>query len=362
LPHKFITAQTYTRTIAWAGMQALSSGFPFDSNEDTMKAITFQDFGDADVLQLTEVADPEVRPHDLLVRNHAAGLNRADLTHRRGGYGGADFGDSDIMGLEIAGEVIAVGSEVQGLGIGDRVMGIVGGGAYAELARIDYRMAMRIPDALDYVHAAALPEVFVTAHEALVHLGRLTAGESVLIHAAAGGVGSAAVQLGHAMGAKVFATADGAKREAVLGFGADVFIDYRTEDFETLVSQATDGRGVDVVIDFVGAPYLARNVRSLDFGGRLVQVGILGGIEGAEFPLDRLLYRHLQIMGTVMKSRTPAVKQAMVGRFAERWLRGFPGNGLAPVVDSVFPLAQAADAHRRMESNRNVGKIILTMA
>lgn len=327
-----------------------------------MKAITFAEFGDADVLRLTDVPDPEVRPHDLLVRNRAAGLNRADLTHRRGGYGRANFGDSDIMGLEIAGEVIAVGPEVQGFTIGDRVMGIVGGGGYAELARIDYRMAMLIPDGLGDVHAGALPEVFVTAWEALGHLGRIVAGESVLIHAAAGGVGSAAVQLAHAAGAKVFATADGSKRDALVSFGADVAIDYKTEDFEAVVNESTDGRGVDVVVDFVGAPYLARNIRSLDFGGRLVQVGILGGIDGAEFPLDRVLYRHLQIMGTVMKSRPPAVKQAMTRRFADRWLTSFSRNGLAPVIDTTFPLAQAADAHRRMESNLNVGKIILTMA
>lgn len=327
-----------------------------------MKAITFADFGNADVLQLTDAPDPEVRPHDLLVRNRAAGLNRADLTHRRGGYGRANFGDSDIMGLEIAGEVIAMGPEVQGFAIGDRVMGIVGGGGYAELARIDYRMAMRIPDGLDDVHAGAVPEVFVTAWEALGHLGRLAAGESVLIHAAAGGVGSAAVQLARAVGAKVLATADGSKRDAPLRFGADVAIDYKTEDFEAVVQQATDGRGVDVIVDFVGAPYLARNIRSLNYGGRLVQVGILGGIEGAEIPLDRLLYRHLQILGTVMKSRPPAVKHAMTRRFAERWLPEFSNRKLVPVIDSTFPLAQAADAHRRMESNQNVGKIILTMA
>lgn len=327
-----------------------------------MKAITFADFGNADVLQLTDAPDPEVRPHDLLVRNRAAGLNRADLTHRRGGYGRANFGDSDIMGLEIAGEVIAMGPEVQGFAIGDRVMGIVGGGGYAELARIDYRMAMRVPDGLDDVHAGAVPEVFVTAWEALGHLGRLAAGESVLIHAAAGGVGSAAVQLAHAVGAKVLATADGSKRDALLRFGADVAIDYKTEDFEAVVQQATDGRGVDVIVDFVGAPYLARNIRSLDYGGRLVQIGILGGIEGAEIPLDRLLYRHLQILGTVMKSRPPAVKHAMTRRFAERWLPEFSNRKLVPVIDSTFPLAQAADAHRRMESNQNVGKIILTMA
>jgi NADPH2:quinone reductase len=152
-----------------------------------MKAITFNDFGEADVLQLTEAPTPEVRPTDLLVRVHAAGVNRADLTHRRGGYGRPNFGDSTIMGLEIAGEVIETGSDTHRFKAGDHVMGVVGGGAYAEVARIDYRMAMPIPAALDHVHAAAIPEVFVTAHEAMLHLGRLVRGNSVLIHTAAGG-------------------------------------------------------------------------------------------------------------------------------------------------------------------------------
>jgi NADPH2:quinone reductase len=190
-----------------------------------MKAITFNDFGEADVLQLTEAPSPEVCPTDLLVRVHAAGVNRADLTHRRGGYGRPNFGDSTIMGLEIAGEVIETGSDSNGFKAGDRVMGVVGGGAYAEVARIDYRMAMPIPAALDYVHAAAIPEVFVTAHEAMLHLGRLTHGNSVLIHAAAGGVGSAAMQLAKATGASIFATAEATKLERVSQLGADVTID-----------------------------------------------------------------------------------------------------------------------------------------
>jgi putative PIG3 family NAD(P)H quinone oxidoreductase len=325
-----------------------------------MKAINFKDFGEADVLQLEDAPQPVLRARDLLVRNHAVGVNRADLTHRRGGYGRPNFGDSEVMGLEIAGEIIGVGEDVVGFKVGDRVMGIVGGGAYAEMTRIDYQMAMPIPEGLDYVQAAAIPEVFVTAHEALLHLGRLRLGDSVLIHAAAGGVGSAAVQLAHAVGAKVFATADVSKRERVLRLGADVCIDYKAEDFAKVVFEKTDERGVDVVVDFIGAPYLERNVRSLAQGGRLVQVGIMGGVEGASLPLERVLYRHLQIMGTVMKSRQPPVKHAMVRRFAERWLNRFGQNGLTPVVDSVFPLSKASEAHRRMESNLSVGKIILT--
>lgn len=327
-----------------------------------MKAIAFEQFGEADVLQLADAPAPEVRPTDLLVRVHAAGVNRADLTHRRGGYGRPNFGDSTIMGLEIAGEVIEVGRDTLGYKVGDRVMGVVGGGAYAELARIDWRMAMPVPASLDYVHAAAIPEVFVTAHEAMLHLGGLQRGDSVLIHAAAGGVGSAAVQLAYATGARVFATAEGSKLERVAQLGADVVIDYRSEDFADVIAKATEGHGVDVVVDFVGAPYFARNVASMSDGGRLVQVGILGGGGQVSVALEEILYRHLQIKGTVMKSRRQEEKHAMVQRFREHWLDRFEGGAsLEPVVDSTFALARAADAHRRMESSANVGKIILTM-
>lgn len=327
-----------------------------------MKAIAIETFGDADVLQLKDAPNPEVRPTDLLVRVYAAGVNRADLTHRTGGYGRPNFGDSTIIGLEIAGEVIAKGSEVIGYEVGDRVMGVVGGGAYAELARIDYRMAMPIPAQLDYVHAAAIPEVFVTAHEAMMHLARLKSGDSVLIHAAAGGVGSAAVQLAYATGATVYATTEGSKSARVEHLGADVAIDYKTRDFAEVIASNTHGRGVDVIIDFVGAPYFARNIASLANGGRLIQVGILGGGGEVNLQLEHILYRHLQIIGTVMKSRTQPEKHAMIKRFREHWLERFAGAGsLEPVVDSTFSLSRAADAHRRMESSENVGKIILTM-
>lgn len=326
-----------------------------------MKAIVLDGFGDADVLRLADVPDPEPRDDDLLVRNHATGINRADIIQRNGGYKGDSFGDSDIMGLEIAGEVIGMGKNVRGFSPGDRVMGIVGGGAYAELARIDRRMAMPIPANIDYVQAAAIPEVFVTAHEAAFHLGRLQAGESILIHAGASGVGSAAVQLAHTAGARVFATASGNKLDKVRSFGADVTIDHRAEDFAEVIARETAGKGVDVIIDFIGAAYFERNLASLNYGGRLVVVGLLGGSDPAKLPMDRLLYRHLQVMGTVMKSRPQAVKQAMTQRFRERWLNSFADGTLRPVIDSTFPLARAADAHRRMEEGSSVGKIILTI-
>ncbi|SAK82592.1 alcohol dehydrogenase [Caballeronia temeraria] len=233
---------------------------------------------------------------------------------------------------------------------------------YAEIACIDWRMAMPIPEQLDYVQATAIPEVFVTAHEAMMHLGRLKRGDSVLIHAAAGGVGSAAVQLAHATEVTIFATAEASKLERVVRLGIDHAIDYHTQDFADVVAQKTGGRGLDVVVDFAGAPYFARNIASLANGGRLVQVGILGGGGQVSVHLETILYRHIQIIGTVMKSRAQAEKHAMVRRFREHWLKRFSGGRrIEPVVDSTFPLALAADAHRRMESSANVGKIILTM-
>jgi NADPH2:quinone reductase len=234
-----------------------------------VKAAVFDAFGDADVMHLADVPKPEVRETDLLIHVRAAGVNRADLTQRRGGYGWPDFGDSTLMGLEIAGEVVTMGAKTRSFKLGDRVMGIVGGGGYGEFARIDYRMAMPIPPNLSYTLAAAVPEVFVTAHEALIHLGRLQAGDTVLIHAAAGGVGSAAVQLAHAQGARIFASADYNKLDRVQEFGADVGIDRNGQDFAEVIASKMANRGVDVIIDFIGAPYFERNLASLSHGGRL---------------------------------------------------------------------------------------------
>jgi len=311
-------------------------------------------------LELREWPKPDIRPHDLIVAVRAAGVNRADLSHRKGAYGRANFGDSDLMGLEIAGDVVEVGNEVHGFTEGDRVMGIVGGGGYAEIARIDYRMAMRIPETVDYVHAAAVPEAFIMAHESLFHLGRLDRGESVLIHAAASGVGTAAVQLAHVAGAIVYATADDAKLDQVRQLGADVTIAYKTNDFGRAVTEGSKGRGVDVILDFIGAANFDRNFACLAAGGRLIQVGLLGGIENTQLPLGRLVQQHIQIIGTIMKSRSAEAKFAMTQRFSERWMVPLGLHVIGPLIDSVFPFSEAAEAHRKLEDRRNVGKVILT--
>ncbi|MDR6955107.1 NADPH2:quinone reductase [Ancylobacter sp. 3268] len=313
-----------------------------------MKAVTFDDFGAADVLRLADVPMPEPRPGDLLVKVHAAGVNRADLLQRQGYYGRQSYGESDLLGLEVAGEVVAVGSDVTDIRPGERVMGIV-----------DRAMAVRIPEHLDYLGAAAVMESFVTAWEAAVHLGGTACGTAVLVHAAAGGVGSAGVQIAHALGARVFATANAERRAEVLALGAEAVFDYRSEDFEPGVRDATGGRGVDVIVDFVGGDYLARNLRSLAPGGRLVQVGLLGGQDSASIPLALLLHNHLRLIGTVMKSRTVDEKRAMVRRFAEGALPMFADGRLKPLVGKVFPLAQAAEAHCAMEVGGGFGKIVL---
>lgn len=324
-----------------------------------MKAIIFDDFGGADVLRLADAPMPELRPDDLLIKVMAAGVNRADLLQREGVYGSQSYGDSPILGLEVAGEVMAIGDTVSGFAVGDCVMGIVGGGAYAQYARLDSGMAVGIPAGLSFMEAAAVMESFVTGWEALAHLGQIAKSETVLIHAAAGGIGSAAVQLAKAAGATVLATASASNIDNVLSLGAEAVFDYQRSDFEAQVVDATASRGVNLIIDFVGGSYLARNIRSLAPGGRLVQVGLLGRDDNAIIPLGVVLHNHLRLIGTVMKSRSRAEKRAMVQRFTGQVLP-MMGQVLKPVIGAVYPLAATSEAHRRMEAGGLFGKIVLT--
>lgn len=326
-----------------------------------MKAIVYDQFGTADVLRLADVPPPEPRPGDLLVEVKALGVNRADLLQRQGYYGTQTYGESALLGLELSGEVVDVGRDVSDVKPGDRIMAIVGGGAYAEYARVDRAMAVGIPDGLGFVEAAAVMESFVTAWEALVHLGEIAPGNSVLIHAAAGGIGSAAVQIGAALGTRVFATASASRRKDVEDLGAEAVFDYCSEDFEMGIRNLTDGQGVDVIVDFVGGDYFGRNLRSLRPGGRLVQVGLLSGQDNTDISLGLVLHNHLRIIGTVMKSRSAEEKRAMISRFAENGLPMFRDGRLRPVIGQTYPLSGAADAHRSMEAGGGFGKIVLTI-
>lgn len=324
-----------------------------------MRAIALKGFGAEEVMHVAEVPEPQMRPGDLLVRVGAAGVNRTDLLQRAGFYGKQSSDDSPLLGQEIAGEVVAVGEAVTDVSTGDRVMGIVDGGAYAQFARIDRRMAVRCPDGLSFVEAAAIPWSFIIACEALSHLTRVDAQSSVLVHAATSGDGSAFVQMARALGAQVFATAAGNFKSGIVELGADVVFDERTDDFETAVHQHSAEQGVDVVINFVGGDFLARNLRALRAGGSIVQVGLMSGQPSASVPLELLLHRHLRLIGTGLRFRSAVDRRAMVHRFGEVVVPMLEGGRVRPVVDAVFPLEEAADAHRRMQHGVGLGKVVL---
>ena len=323
-----------------------------------MEAIIRTGDGGPEVLQLSEVPAPIPTATQLLVDVHATALNRADLIQRRGGYP-PPSGDSEILGLEIAGTVAAVGHAVKGVSEGDRIFGLVGGGGYAAQAVIDYRMAMPIPDGWSFEEAAAVPEVFFTANENIFTLGELAAGETILIHAGGSGVGTAGIQISHRAGANVFVTAGTSEKiHKCKTLGAIKGINYKTTDFVAEIEHLTDGEGVDVVLDFIGAPYLERNLSILKTKGRLLQVGLIGGAN-AEIDLGTLMRNRLKIIGSVMRPQSIDEKIAITQRFVDRWLPELKRGVLKPVIDSVFSLAEVRQAHTYMEANRNFGKIIL---
>lgn len=326
-----------------------------------MRAIVIREPGGPEVLSLEEVPEPRLGEGQVAIDVRATALNRADLLQRRGLYP-PPRGESEILGLECAGVIAAHGPGASGPPLGSRVMALLPGGGYAERVVVPERMALPIPEGLSFEQAAAIPEAFLTAQEALFTLGRVAPGDAVLVHAAAGGVGSAAVQLAHEHGARVIATAGSdEKLERVRALGADVAVNYKTADFAEAVRSATNGRGADVVLDFVGGAYWEKHASCLAVGGRVVVIGVLGG-PMAEVNLAQLLMRRYQILGLVMRSRPVADKIAISQTFARNWLPRFATGKLAPVVDCVLPLSEARRAHERMEENANVGKIVLTLS
>lgn len=323
-----------------------------------MKAVTIAEFGGPENLRVAEVPDPTFSEGQILIDVQATALNRADLLQRRGKYPPPP-GESDILGLECAGVVSACGTTVNQFKVGDRVMALLAGGGYAEQVAIDARMAIPVPDSLSFEEAAAVPEAFLTAREALFALGDLKPQENVLIHAAAGGVGSAAVQLARAQGSIAYATAGSeAKLKFVETLGARATINYKTSDFAVVIKEQTHGVGAHVVLDFIGASYWEQHTKCLAEGGRCVVIGVMGGTQ-ATVNFGQLLFKRFQILGLVMRTRTLIDKIAMTRRFIRESLPLLSSGHLRPVVDQVYSLAEAGDAHRRMESNANIGKIIL---
>lgn len=323
-----------------------------------MKAIIRTDDGGPEVLQLGEIPSPNPTETQVLVDVHATALNRADMIQRRGGYPPPP-GDSEVLGLEIAGTVSAVGRAVKEVSKGDRVFGLVGGGGYAEQAVIDYRMAMPMPDEWTFEQAAAVPEVFFTASDNIFTQGELSAGETILIHAGGSGVGTAGVQISHHAGAKVFITAGTPEKiENCKALGAEEGINYKESDFVAEILRLTDRQGVDVVVDFIGATYLERNLSVLKTKGRLLQLGLISG-SVTEINLNTVMRNRLRLIGSVLRTRSLDEKIDVTQRFMDRWLPELASGKIQPIVDTVFPLAHVQEAHAYMEANRNFGKIIL---
>jgi putative PIG3 family NAD(P)H quinone oxidoreductase len=328
-----------------------------------MRAVTITQAGGPEYLAIRDTKAPEPGPGEVLVRVRATALNRADILQREGRYPPPP-GAPDIPGLEFAGEVIAAGSGATRWPEGSRVFGIVGGGAHAELLVVNQDAIAGVPDHIGWNEAAAIPEAFITAHDAMIVQAELAAGETVMIHAVASGVGLAAVQLARAWGAIPFGTSRTAEKLLAareLGLEDGVAINRDFEPLAAKVDTWTSGRGIDVTLDLVGGPYLAASAKVAALRGRIMIIGSLAGATG-EFPLGIVLRKRLQLCGTVLRSRSLAEKIDATARFEHEVVPLLATGKVRPVIDSVFKLDQIADAHRRMESNESVGKIVIQMS
>jgi putative PIG3 family NAD(P)H quinone oxidoreductase len=323
-----------------------------------MQAILIDAPGDESVMRLGETPAPELRPGALRLRVAATAVNRADLLQRQGMYPPPP-GASEILGLECAGEVIEVGEGVNGWRPGDRAMALLPGGGYAQEVVVDAGSALPVPSRLDLEQAAAIPEVFLTVFLNVFQLGALPEGGAVLVHGGGSGIGTAAIQLVKAAGGTIVVTAGSDEKCArCLAVGADAAVNYRSGDFTRAAREATDGAGVDVVLDSIGAPYLEPNLAALAVGGRLVLIGLMGGAK-AEIGLGQLLMRRLQVIGSTLRARPEAEKAQIVSAFQARFGAALEKGQIAPIVDRVLPLAEAAEAHRVVKASEHFGKVVL---
>jgi len=316
--------------------------------------------GDPDVLVPVERPRPVPASGEVLIKVAAAGVNRPDVFQRRGRYPPPP-GASDIPGLEVAGVVEEVGAEVRDLHAGDAVCALVAGGGYAEYCAAPAPQCLPVPRGLDYVAAAAMPETFFTVWTKVFERGRLQANESILVHGGSSGIGTTAIQLARAYGARVFATAGSAEKCAACErLGAERAINYREADFVAAVRQLTGERGVDVILDMVGGDYFARNLEALALEGRLVEIATLSGAK-AELNIQTIMQRRLTVTGSTLRARPVADKGAIARALRVRVWPLVESGAVKPVVHATFPLRQAAEAHRLMESSAHIGKIVLTI-
>lgn len=326
-----------------------------------MKVLLIDEDSDQPVMKVGEFPDPDPAPAELLVKIEATALNRADLLQKGGKYPVPE-GASPILGLEMAGIVEETGSEVTGFKVGDRVFGLLSGGGYAEYCSIHQNMAMKIPEELSFEEVAGIPEVFLTAYQTLDWLGELQKKETILIHAGASGVGTAAIQLAkHLYDARVITTAGTAqKNELCEELGSELSINYKEKDFSDEIESKFGKQSVDVVVDFVGSPYWDMNIKILNMDGRLIYLSMLGGAKIDEVNLVPVLRKRLTIMGSTLRNRSDEYKMKLTKEFSAKALHLFSDGKMKPVIDSIFDWKNVEEAHSKMENNRNAGKIILT--
>ncbi len=326
-----------------------------------VRAILCRAPGGEEVMELGEVPAPALSPGDVRLRVRAAGVNRADLMQRRGLYPPPP-GASPILGLECAGEILELGAALRtqrSWKPGDRAMALLAGGGYAEEVAVDAGSLLPIPERFSFEQAAGVPEVFLTVFLTLFQLGSLSAGNTLLVHGGGSGIGTAAIQLARAAGARVVVTAGSDEKcQRCLELGAQRAVNYHAGDFVAACRELSGGAGADVVLDSIGAPYLERNLEALATGGRLVVIGLMGGAR-AELPLAALLARRLQIIGSTLRARPAADKAALATAFWARFGGALESGEVRPVIDRVLPLAAAAEAHRLLQASAHFGKLIL---
>jgi NADPH2:quinone reductase len=329
---------------------------------DSMTYIVADGAGGPEVLKPAKAPLPMPKPDEVLIRVLACGVNRPDVAQRKGHYPPPP-GASQIIGLEAAGEVVAVGQDVDGLRIGDLVAALTNGGAYAEYVAAPATQCLPWPAGYDTIRAAALPETYFTVWANLFQGGRLKHGETTLIHGGSSGIGVTAVQLATEFGARAIVTAgSAAKCDACLKLGAVAAINYHEQDFVEEIKRLTEGHGVDVILDMVGAPYIARNLRCLAMDGRLVQIAFLEGSKVEAFDFLHVMTRRLTITGSTMRPRSTAQKGAIAAALREKVWPVLGAGRRGPVIHAVFPLAEASEAHRLMETSAHIGKIMLRVA
>lgn len=321
-----------------------------------MRALVQED--NSEKLYIGEFEDPVIGDDDLLIEVKATAVNRADLLQKKGLYD-PPKGASSIIGLEVAGVVVKIGRNVSEWEIGDRVFSILPGGGYAELVSLPSNLAMKIPDNLSFTEAAAIPEAYLTAFFNMKLLGKLEADESVLIHAGASSVGSAAIQLAKVLQAKTIVTAGSQEKvDFCYSIGADIAVNYKNEVFSDVVLHETNNEGVQMVLDFIGASYWEDNMKSLSQNARWLIIGVLGGFEKT-INLREIMRKHLTIFGSTLRTRSTENKAELIKQFSNEILPLFDEGKLTPVIDSIYDWEKVNEAHQHMESNKNIGNIVL---